>query len=125
MIRRPPRSTLFPYTTLFRSDPPVQAGHQDGGEVVFEAVRRQAAVIEQLHDPGQFLPARGADGDLLHLRLPPMSSRRMRPWISSRTVLKSSRRSSALPSDREGSRNDQCSRLFAREIGRAPCRERV
>src|SRR5437016_10765758 len=25
MIRRPPRSTLFPYTTLFRS-PPVRAG---------------------------------------------------------------------------------------------------
>src|SRR3712207_8767616 len=23
MIRRPPRSTLFPYTTLFRSNPPV------------------------------------------------------------------------------------------------------
>src|SRR5260370_4267153 len=23
MIRRPPRSTLFPYTTLFRSPPPV------------------------------------------------------------------------------------------------------
>src|SRR2546429_6947883 len=31
MIRRPPRSTLFPYTTLFRSriDP-----HQDRGDVV-------------------------------------------------------------------------------------------
>src|SRR5690349_22779914 len=31
MIRRPPRSTLFPYTTLFRSgfggDPPVLVGH--------------------------------------------------------------------------------------------------
>src|SRR3712207_6850659 len=26
MIRRPPRSTLFPYTTLFRSDPPRAAG---------------------------------------------------------------------------------------------------
>src|SRR3712207_6937251 len=26
MIRRPPRSTLFPYTTLFRSDRVVQAG---------------------------------------------------------------------------------------------------
>src|SRR2546430_13478005 len=26
MIRRPPRSTLFPYTTLFRSPPP-QTGH--------------------------------------------------------------------------------------------------
>src|SRR5947208_7422994 len=29
MIRRPPRSTLFPYTTLFRSD---QGGHRDGRE---------------------------------------------------------------------------------------------
>src|SRR3989454_9190695 len=28
MIRRPPRSTLFPYTTLFRS--PYLAGHVDG-----------------------------------------------------------------------------------------------
>src|SRR3712207_8180369 len=26
MIRRPPRSTLFPYTTLFRSDPHVLGG---------------------------------------------------------------------------------------------------
>src|SRR2546426_8859316 len=26
MIRRPPRSTLFPYTTLFRSDPVVEVG---------------------------------------------------------------------------------------------------
>src|SRR2546430_10716359 len=25
MIRRPPRSTLFPYTTLFRSKPPLRA----------------------------------------------------------------------------------------------------
>src|SRR5256885_11887690 len=27
MIRRPPRSTLFPYTTLFRSEPELQ-GHR-------------------------------------------------------------------------------------------------
>src|SRR5256885_10334256 len=27
MIRRPPRSTLFPYTTLFRSQSPIVAGH--------------------------------------------------------------------------------------------------
>src|SRR5256885_12235660 len=26
MIRRPPRSTLFPYTTLFRSQPPAEGG---------------------------------------------------------------------------------------------------
>src|SRR2546426_9227823 len=32
MIRRPPRSTLFPYTTLFRSNscsPPAVAAHHD------------------------------------------------------------------------------------------------
>src|SRR2546427_7246953 len=28
MIRRPPRSTLFPYTTLFRSDGGVHAGRR-------------------------------------------------------------------------------------------------
>src|SRR5256885_6752082 len=28
MIRRPPRSTLFPYTTLFRSDPYIRRGHR-------------------------------------------------------------------------------------------------
>src|SRR3712207_7133758 len=30
MIRRPPRSTLFPYTTLFRSDVPEQGHPADG-----------------------------------------------------------------------------------------------
>src|SRR2546430_8854054 len=34
MIRRPPRSTLFPYTTLFRSQPP------------FSLIRREAAARE-------------------------------------------------------------------------------
>src|SRR3712207_7959810 len=33
MIRRPPRSTLFPYTTLFRSEPQVQQ-HVHGPVVV-------------------------------------------------------------------------------------------
>src|SRR5258707_9709373 len=34
MIRRPPRSTLFPYTTLFRSHAPDHpAGHRPVGEV--------------------------------------------------------------------------------------------
>src|SRR5256885_3917412 len=42
MIRRPPRSTLFPYTTLFRSElPPVRTG------VEGEAARRgQPAAAE-------------------------------------------------------------------------------
>src|SRR3712207_7470059 len=34
MIRRPPRSTLFPYTTLFRSFTPATTG-QHTGSVVF------------------------------------------------------------------------------------------
>src|SRR3712207_9360638 len=33
MIRRPPRSTLFPYTTLFRSDRPIAANYK--GEWLF------------------------------------------------------------------------------------------
>src|SRR5688572_32713483 len=43
MIRRPPRSTLFPYTTLFRSAG-AQAAHQFGifgGDIVLEGVRRR------------------------------------------------------------------------------------
>src|SRR3712207_7815321 len=31
MIRRPPRSTLFPYTTLFRSVAVAGGGHEDVG----------------------------------------------------------------------------------------------
>src|SRR5438445_9759432 len=35
MIRRPPRSTLFPYTTLFRSrSPPPRYGKQVGARLV-------------------------------------------------------------------------------------------
>src|SRR4029434_6974447 len=33
MIRRPPRSTLFPYTTLFRSWPPTHTAHGSGRAV--------------------------------------------------------------------------------------------
>src|SRR3712207_7886625 len=32
MIRRPPRSTLLPYTTLFRSVPGHHVGHESQGE---------------------------------------------------------------------------------------------
>src|SRR5258706_1639872 len=49
MIRRPPRSTLFPYTTLFRSVPAVP-GHRQGAR-----------------QPAQLEPARAARVDA-HLR---------------------------------------------------------
>src|SRR3712207_7447239 len=48
MIRRPPRSTLFPYTTLFRS------------EHVLEAPVRERGVNEHLH-PADHLGDAGAD----------------------------------------------------------------
>src|SRR5438876_8677021 len=34
MLRRPPRSTLFPYTTLFRSREPMPASRQGKGAAV-------------------------------------------------------------------------------------------
>src|SRR5256885_7661662 len=42
MIRRPPRSTLFPYTTLFRSDAKVVPGkillQSEGAEIEFRNI---------------------------------------------------------------------------------------
>src|SRR5256885_10084755 len=45
MIRRPPRSTLFPYTTLFRS-------LADGGEVRRRLFRRRLPVAPAVERPG-------------------------------------------------------------------------
>src|SRR3712207_8703044 len=53
MIRRPPRSTLFPYTTLFRSRAVAAAGELDAGADA-RAPGRLGGV--QLHG----LPAQGA-----------------------------------------------------------------
>src|SRR5687767_15322850 len=54
MIRRPPRSTLFPYTTLFRSlpDPPAAVTRPQPGPR--DAVRRRhrlPAPLRLLHPP--------------------------------------------------------------------------
>src|SRR5687767_15724245 len=57
MIRRPPRSTLFPYTTLFRSDPGARDravdvdadrsgdGHAAGAGLGVRRVRRAAVAV--------------------------------------------------------------------------------
>src|SRR3712207_7372344 len=61
MIRRPPRSTLFPYTTLFRS-------HLLGGDV--EAVRHVLHRVEG--DPAELVldePEDREDGDRKSTRL--------------------------------------------------------
>src|SRR5688572_31026090 len=59
MIRRPPRSTLFPYTTLFRSDPALLAGAlgvlaREHGmrEVAIAAGMSREALYKALRHPG-------------------------------------------------------------------------
>src|SRR5258708_29600090 len=50
MIRRPPRSTLFPYTTLFRSDSIQNVLEIEGhGQVVFLFRRGSAATASAHH----------------------------------------------------------------------------
>src|SRR2546430_12458348 len=63
MIRRPPRSTLFPYTTLFRSR---LAGLRDG--VVHEAAGRRRALLVP-EDPLEQAPADRLDRDRKSTRL--------------------------------------------------------
>src|SRR3712207_7710279 len=71
MIRRPPRSTLFPYTTLFRSDlvQPGPAGLRGGAEHVGAGegvlARIGAADVEAAHQPRQRQPLdrEGGSGD--------------------------------------------------------------
>src|SRR2546430_6084102 len=70
MIRRPPRSTLFPYTTLFRSDPSFAQASIDLAntaltqriqprlEVALQAVRLAAAPTAGRNARGQRAPRR-------------------------------------------------------------------
>src|SRR3712207_8208218 len=58
MIRRPPRSTLFPYTTLFRSLV-LGGGLRGGGELV---ARRPAPVVDRGLDGGRGGGGRGRLG---------------------------------------------------------------
>src|SRR2546423_5823339 len=62
MIRRPPRSTLFPYTTLFRSAVPAQlaVAHEPGAALVLGAEQHDLAVVG-LHDIGE---ERAVEGEL-------------------------------------------------------------
>src|SRR3712207_7973161 len=71
MIRRPPRSTLFPYTTLFRSDQQAAVGAAHHGQPV---VRRPALGDQVLAGGGEvvedvLLPLAHARADRKSTRL--------------------------------------------------------
>src|SRR2546429_2429817 len=56
MIRRPPRSTLFPYTTLFRSSfdaPATTHGPGDPNHAARVARRRRIRAADRLRERGQ------------------------------------------------------------------------
>src|SRR3712207_8518416 len=48
MIRRPPRSTLFPYTTLFRSDAELRAAAEPAGDQGQHDVLQEETHLEEL-----------------------------------------------------------------------------
>src|SRR5260370_3830246 len=50
MIRRPPRSTLFPYTTLFRSQ---TAGQYFTNDQIKEMTRKVSAEVDLVHQQTQ------------------------------------------------------------------------
>src|SRR3712207_7368043 len=60
MIRRPPRSTLFPYTTLFRSQRPGPVLQLD----LQQRVRRRLALRRRGLDAEHLADARAADARL-------------------------------------------------------------
>src|SRR2546429_5970031 len=56
MIRRPPRSTLFPYTTLFRS----LSGERPDQQLVIDRLQHKVIHAEALSDdPGRSIDLRG------------------------------------------------------------------
>src|SRR2546427_7910880 len=72
MIRRPPRSTLFPYTTLFRSRAALAAGKASGGRLQRRSQRsgvgHGGAAVAVLHDE-TLVRRRGLQADRKSTRL--------------------------------------------------------
>src|SRR3712207_8252167 len=61
MIRRPPRSTLFPYTTLFRSGLP-----QDGDGIESRILTRGGAEVVDLGVGDQWVEGGASGCELVH-----------------------------------------------------------
>src|SRR3712207_9286167 len=61
MIRRPPRSTLFPYTTLFRSDRPAFRNCVSHGILLGADGRKMSKSLRNYPDVYQVFDTHGSD----------------------------------------------------------------
>src|SRR2546430_17464246 len=102
MIRRPPRSTLFPYTTLFRSSLLPLPGRAEIDATV-------KSYLDSFTFPRDPLEAGNTDGKKLYATLIEPAERLIPK--NSRVII--------LPDGKLNSLN------FETQIGRASCRERV
>src|SRR3712207_7874025 len=82
MIRRPPRSTLFPYTTLFRSIRPEPWVRREGSDLEAQEVQR---LVER--NDHRTLRARQRRPDNLHNRAADLRSEEHTSELQSRQYL--------------------------------------
>src|SRR2546422_3494991 len=75
MIRRPPRSTLFPYTTLFRSR--LACGTHDAKGVRFDCVHRSQSCSDLCWDEGKCVAAPSLENRRKCIRQPDRKSTRL------------------------------------------------
>src|SRR6185312_11345397 len=98
MIRRPPRSTLFPYTTLFRSTAaacPCALGPPRSSPTILSAGDRKSTRLNSSHDQISYAV---------------FCLKKKKRWISSRTIPRPRRSGSSWPICR--SRRDPRARFF-------------
>src|SRR2546422_11606128 len=102
MIRRPPRSTLFPYTTLFRS---VHRGVGKLAELLDRHLGRATRPVQ--------VPEDGLEGGALDLRLPRIRQDAIREGLGVDELVS------------QHAAEQNLTLGGPPEIGRASCRERV
>src|SRR3712207_8957507 len=85
MIRRPPRSTLFPYTTLFRSERAGQAEHRVPGDLA--EVPAEAADRDHVGDRQGDAEVEGAGAQRRDDRVHPRDRKSTRLELQSRQYL--------------------------------------
>src|SRR2546426_3653266 len=69
MIRRPPRSTLFPYTTLFRSHPLGHVGQIHGLPLALMHERSELGLADHFRELDVGAEVGGGEGDRKSTRL--------------------------------------------------------